>query len=240
MKKILIIGSLLITIILIAGFFILIKSDSKQTIVTGQKEAEWATRELLRKRAEESLDTLVMGTAIEPGKWDFRGVTRQGESGLPVYGIVKLTCAKPIKKIRCWNLETLNRNGRDWRLADNAAKIRNASEQTLTPIKKNPARQTLQTDNNQKTPISAAQRPAQMVKKATSQPETFWTVKGRSVNGRTGPGTTFDITAKINPEIKLQLLEQQKGWGKFKILPPTTDAGKVVWIWITLTKKNPS
>lgn len=221
MKKILIIGSLLITIILIAGFFILIKSDSKQTIVTGQKEAEWATRELLRKRAENSLDTLVMGTSIEPGKWDFRGVSREGESGLLVYGVIRLTCKKPTKNIKCWKLETLNRNGRDWRININIQD--KSSESGLKPKKNTP---------KPEKPI------AQKIPQSNAPIIEKWAVKGLSVNGRSGPGTDFNITAKINPKIDLQLIESKNGWGKFNIVTPSENTPKTVWIWMDLVSKK--
>jgi hypothetical protein len=218
MKKILIIGSLLIAIILIAGFFILIKSGPKQTIVTGQKEAEWATRELLRKRAENSLDTLVMGTSIEPGKWDFRGVSREGESGLLVYGVIKLTCGKPAKNIKCWKLETLNRNGRDWRI-----NINTQDKSGLKPEKN----------------TSKAEKPVTQKIPQNNAPEIEkWAVKGLSVNGRSGPGTGFNITAKINPKIDLQLIESKNGWGKFNIVTPSENTPKTVWIWMDLVSKK--
>lgn len=232
MKKILIVSSLLVLIMLIAGLFIFIKSNPEQTIVAGQKEAEWATQELLKRRAAKSLDTLVMGTAIEPGEWDFRGVARQGESGLPIYGVVKLKCPKPTKELRCWTLQTLNRDGRDWRLDVNVAEVRNKSKKLINNTKDKSTKKLSQPAVKQEDKQPAQQKPL--------PPQSIWVVKGRSINGRKGPGTTFDITTKINPEINLQLIKQQKGWGQFRILPPSNNAEKTVWIWLDLAVKKPN
>ena len=107
----------------------------------------------------------------------------------------------------------------------------------LPPVTKNNANIKKLTAQPAASPKSLVVAPGK--KKSTAPPDkpkiNRWRAKQNGVNGRTGPGTQFDLAFKIDKSLTLELKRRDGKWGLFSYPAINGETGEI-WIYLSLMK----
>ena len=181
---------------------------------------------------------LITGAESSPGIWNFRGSLKGKDGEKPFFGTVRSTC-DVYENLKCWRLHTLNINGMklDPYNVQDDKQSEKLNTGKLPPVTKNNANIKKLTAQPAASPKSLVVAPAE--KKSTAPPEkpkiNRWRAKQNGVNGRTGPGTQFDLAFKIDKSLTLELKRRDGKWGLFSYPAINGETGEI-WIYLSLMK----
>lgn len=236
----------------LVGLFIYIRTENNrafQEAATQQQIIRSVVVQMIDSRDDLAVESLVIGSQVEPRFYDFRGAIKDGSMSVPLYGMVELTCLQLSAELSCWDLVLLERDGNamplsvlpndepdeavapdvdealtSWDASDEAA-MDQAAVAELEPEDEAELELEAESDDGD---APAAEEDV--------EPDPGFVVINDRVNGRAGPGTDHEVVTSISPERRLILLEAEGEWGRYRFQTPAEGDASAFWVWMNLVK----
>lgn len=224
----------------LVGLLLYIRAQNSLTIqeAASQKQViRSVVVQMMDSRDDLVVESLVVGTQVEPGFFDFRGAVKAGTTSVPLYGMIELRCSQLSVDPECWTLVLLERDGEAWppeplpdaetvtlEIGDDLNLEDTFDNESVTQPDLADAEPDLDTADD----VSADSTLEDVVADPVYQ------VINDNVNGRAGPGTDHEVVASITPERRLILLESGTEWGRFRFQNPAEGESSEFWVWLGL------
>ena len=172
-----------------------------------------------------------MTAPVTQGERDFRGLLREDGRLRPVYGRVASRCPAGTDRPSCWEIAHLEIDGAPAGAHHPARLSAEAPPAVEPPI--------------ETADIAAAKPPAAAPAKANviaptpplapSGPTPTHAVDRPVINARSGPGTENQVVARLPEGLRLAMIEEQDGWGRFLVLDGD-GKGQEIWAALRILK----